>query len=100
VFAESHCSGLRDPHDKSFPSRRSDGELGLPLAKHEDSTWSLPFNKNDRAVGENRATLYLVESLQSLSRECAEESVGTQVTRKTFSGQTVRRVHGMFLVPS
>src|SRR5579864_1761824 len=85
---------LRDPHDKSFPSRRSDGELGLSLAKHEDSTWGLPFNKNDRAVRENRATFYLVESFQRFLGEGTEETVGTQVASKTFSGQTVRRVHG------
>ena len=73
---------------------RISGELSLPLAKHEDSTWGLSLNKKGRAIWENRGMFYLVESFQGFLGQRAEEIVRTQVTVKTFGGQTVGRVHG------
>jgi hypothetical protein len=82
---------------KAFPSREVVHNLAFPLAKHEDSTRGLSLNKNDDAGRKNRGMFYLVESVQRCSREGAEEIVGTQVTRKTFCGHAVGRVHGCSL---
>jgi hypothetical protein len=54
---------------------RIGGELGLPLAKHEDSTWGLSLNKKGRSFWENGRMFYLVESFQGFLGQRAEEIV-------------------------
>jgi hypothetical protein len=94
-------SGSCNPQDEGFSISGSGRKLGLPLAKHEDATRGLSFNKNDSAFGKNGGMFYLVESCQRFLGEGAEEIPGAQVTGQTVlnAGQTVGRLHGCSYLP-
>jgi hypothetical protein len=65
-FACNNCvqaenfSRLDDTQDKHIPIMGSSRELGLPLAKQEDSARRLSLNKNGRTFQENREMFYVI----------------------------------------
>jgi len=91
-----HFTGLGEAQDQRLSARGAGTQLYATVANHEDASWFLAFDKENRALGIRCGRRYGVESREGGRREAAKKAILVQRTGQATLNdfEAVRRFHG------